>query len=153
MILYHFTSLVAWERIRRDGKLKFSNPQVHPHKPGPPVVWLTNRAEFDDPFAMGLGQPGTNQLRDFAEIDKCRIRITVDVHKSWTHKWVDWAPRHGGHPRWISAIRSQCRLASSWYVHTHTVERTLWCDVLDVHDGRHLSIAPTLAQLGFRRHY
>lgn len=152
MILYHFTSWVAWERIRKDGTLLLSDPQVHPSKRGRPVVWLTKSDVCQDATAMGLASnPTVTQLADFDRIDKTRVRITVDVAKTYTHRWREWAPKHGGHPGWLSHIHATCSAAGTWYVHTKPIPRADWQDVLDVGEDRHLSIAPTVAQLGFRK--
>lgn len=153
MLLYHFTSTVAWEKIRTDGMLAMTDPQVNPRKRGRPVVWLTSRDVCEDPYAMGLApaSPAIKLLSDFDRLDKTRIRLTVEVGKTYTHRWRDWAPKNGGVPRWVSHISAECRESGSWYVHTHPIPRERWVDVVDTHTGHHLSIAPTLAQLGFRK--
>lgn len=149
--LYHFTSLGNWERIRRAGFLALTESHVHPRKPGPPVVWLTTRQE---PGGLGLDQGWTaQQLSDYDRIDKERIRITVEVSKTYAHKWLEWAPRHGGDPAWVAHVRSTIEHAGSWRVHTKPIPREAWLACLDVRTGHDVSIAPTPQQLGFKPLY
>lgn len=149
--LHHFTSLANWERIRRAGVLALTDSHVHPRKPGAPVVWLTTR---EDPTGMGLAPNSTaRRLTDAARIDKRRVRITVEANRTWTHKWLEWAVKNGGDPAWIAHVRSEIPAVGSWRVCTKTISREQWLECVDLHTGEHLSIAPTLRQLGFKKLY
>lgn len=152
MLLQHWTSPANWEQIRSSGALLLTNPMVHPSKPGRGVVWLTNRDTIDNPDDMGLGlDPVVKMLTDSDRIDKSRIRITVEVSKVYAHRWLEWAPKHGGHPGWVSHIRSSVRLCGTWWVHTRVIPREHWVAVHDVAQDVALSIAPTFESMGFRK--
>lgn len=154
MRLHHFTSLENWRKIRTSGVLwAHSESHVHHRQHGPPVLWLTTRETGD---GIGL-EPGVMQmqLRDWRdrhdEIDKRRVRITVEVSKTFTHRWLDWAPRHKCDPQWVATVRKAVEFAGSFRVHTRDVPRERWVEVVDTYEeGRALSIAPTPQQLGFR---
>lgn len=149
IVLQHFTSLKNWEEIRTAGFLALTESHVHPRKPGPPVLWLTTRTE---PGGLGLDQNWTvQQLRDYDRMDKERIMLTVELPRTHTHKWLEWAPKHGGDPQWVAHVRATIEHSGSWRVHTRPVPRQRWLACRDLLTGKDLSIAPTLQQLGFKK--
>lgn len=149
LILHHFTSMRNWERIRQAAFLALSDSSVHARKGGPPVVWLTTRETGE---GLGLAQGSTaRKLSDFDQIDKTRVRLSVEVGRAATYKWADFAIKHGGDPNWVAHVRREVEHAGSWRVHTRTIPRDRWVDCYDTYTGTRLSIAPTLQQLGFKK--
>jgi hypothetical protein len=150
--LFHFTSITGWQQIRKTGLLQLCPSRANRRMAGPGVVWLTTMDKFDDPAGMGLAySPTVAAFTDFELMDKTRIRIEVEVAKTYTHRYADWAPRHGGDPSWQADLRRMCRHYGTWRVHTKPIARTHWVSILDVLSGRTLSIAPTPQELGFRK--
>lgn len=88
---------------------------------------------------------------DFDKMDKTRIRIEVEVPKTYTHRYADWVVRNGGDPNWQAEMRRICSAYGSWRVHTRAIPKSQWVGVIDTQTGREISIAPTPAELGFRK--
>lgn len=150
MILYHFTSRNNWKQIRDEGMIKMSPAPLHPTKVGRPVVWLTTADTITDAFAMGLGlDPIAQHLTDYANVDKTRVRLTVEVSRTYTHRWDDWAKKHGGHPGLQAVMRRRCSAMGTWRVHTKPIPRSAILDVIDVDEAKTLPIV-TPRTLGFR---
>lgn len=150
VILYHYTNRINWELIVKDGMIKMSPAPVHPGKMGRPVVWLTTKDVVTDAIAMGLGFDETAQrMRDFNRMDKTRIRLTVEVSRTYTHRFAEWAPKHGGHSGFLATVKSRCADYGTWRVHTKPILRTDIVDVIDVDEAKTLSVVTPMS-LGFR---
>lgn len=137
MILYHYTSAKNFRAIREAGELLMTQAPVHPRKPGRGVVWLTSHATIAEAKTMGLdGDAWAKELRDWPDLDKTRMRITVDVPRTYVHRWRDWAPRNGGHPGFLDMLRTECADYGSWWVSTKPIPRAQWVEVIDTSVNR-----------------
>lgn len=148
--LYHYTNRSNWESIVRDGVVKMTPAPLHPGKLGVPVVWLTTKDNVTNPEAMGLGlDPVAKMLSDYGRMDKTRVRLTVEVSRTYTHRFADWAPKHGGHPGFLHDVRARCSDYGTWRISTRCIMRSDIVDVVDFDEGKTLSVV-TPRSLGFR---
>lgn len=149
--LHHFTNRQQWPEIRSSGQLLLTHSRAHPTKLTRGVVWLTTADVVDDPVAMGLDVGIAKKFSNFADLDRTQIRITVEVSKTYTHRYREWATKHGGHPGWLKRLAQECGQFNTWWVHTKVIPREAWTEVRDMRSGATLSIAPTPQQLGFKK--
>lgn len=126
MRLYHYTSLMHWRSIKRDGYIDVteSNVDILRDHAGPDVVWLTNESYDSTPPMLA------------SIVDKTAVRILVEVPDDEVHRADTWMLEHGADPEWIAILeRAGGSSATTWYVVERPIHHDEWYDVEFKEDG------------------
>lgn len=135
MRLYHYTSMSHLPRIMSRGALLLTESNISGQRmhAGPPVVWFTSHANPDKGHGLNSVPDEIRQVKDFAEIDKTRVRITVELPKRRVTKFVNWSKAQGISPHWLAELATMGGLYS-WWVSTQIVAMDKWVEIRDLQD-------------------
>lgn len=124
----HLPQIVARGRLM----LTESNISLKRAHAGPPVVWFTTHETAEAGHGLKF-DPTFENLHDWAQIDKTRIRITVDLPKSRVTKFVHWAKSQGASAETLAELATLGGLYS-WWVSTQMVTMDRWVEIRDMQD-------------------
>lgn len=129
MKLYHYTHLRHWDSILAGGAiLAKADSNLHPtiEHHGPDVIWFTTEEQLTADH--GLKHP---LIHLAPHEDKRRIRIAVDIPKTWVFKWIPWAKQRGIPDYWLKALL-KVGGGPTWRVTRRNVASEHWVEVWDL---------------------
>jgi hypothetical protein len=142
MLVYHYTSLNGWDRVRASGFLRGGPSHAHPRKPnlGGPVVHVTTNISGHN---LGIAAPEwMKDLADYGRVDRSRVRITINVRKPSCIRYVDFCRKHNSPPDWIPYLENSLGYpVGQWRIIRGDVPAEMWIHVMDMRTGSPLNMA------------
>ncbi len=126
--LYHYTSAERLPAILRSGKLTRTESNLHPVKEhhGPDCVWFTTDSELTEDHGLGG-----------SFYDKKRIRITVELPRSWVRNWRSWALSKKIDPTWLNGLAKVGGIGT-WRVTFRDIGDEYITSITDMQTGKEL---------------
>lgn len=118
MLLYHITSVLRWEKIRKDGYLRTTESNIRPDGSGPRVVWLTDNPEPEQGWQATEYIP--RQLLPLVDT-KDSIRITVSLPEDEPQHWPAWSKKRGIARWWYVTLAKTGGDPTQWWVITRRI--------------------------------